>query len=143
MKALTIWQPHATLLALGLRTIETRGWSTGYRGPLVIHAAKRWDLSRCRDCDRSMSFVKDASLLTIPLAALPWRETLGCALGVADLVDCRPIPEPCGTEADRCFGGFGRGRFGLFLENPRPFEKPIPCNGRQGRPWDWSEGIPW
>lgn len=41
MKALTLWQPWASLIALGVKTIETRGWSTNYRGPLAIHAAKR------------------------------------------------------------------------------------------------------
>lgn len=39
MKALTLWQPWASLVALGVKTIETRSWSTGYRGPLAIHAA--------------------------------------------------------------------------------------------------------
>lgn len=41
MKALTLWQPWATLVALGVKTIETRSWSTSYRGPLAIHAAKK------------------------------------------------------------------------------------------------------
>lgn len=41
MKALTLWQPWATLVALGVKTIETRSWSTSYRGPLAIHAATR------------------------------------------------------------------------------------------------------
>ena len=41
MKALTLWQPWASLIAVGAKTIETRSWSTAYRGPLLIHAAKR------------------------------------------------------------------------------------------------------
>ena len=41
MKALTLWQPWASLIAVGAKTIETRSWSTKYRGPLAIHAAKR------------------------------------------------------------------------------------------------------
>jgi len=40
MKALTIRQPHATLIALGVKHIETRSWPTKYRGPLAIHAGK-------------------------------------------------------------------------------------------------------
>jgi hypothetical protein len=139
MKALTIWQPHASLLALGVRTIETRGWSTTYRGPLVIHAAKKWDAARIEQCEAADLLLPPGE----PLASMKWIETLGCALGVADLVDCRPIPLPCGTQADRLFGEFGPGRFGLYFENARPFDNPLPCLGRQGRPWDWSEGIPW
>lgn len=41
MKALTLHQPHATLVALGVKAIETRSWSTPYRGPLAIHAGLR------------------------------------------------------------------------------------------------------
>lgn len=41
MKALSLHQPWASLVALGVKTIETRSWSTSYRGPLAIHAAKR------------------------------------------------------------------------------------------------------
>lgn len=40
MKALTLWQPWASLVALGVKSIETRSWSTPYRGQLAIHAAK-------------------------------------------------------------------------------------------------------
>jgi len=40
MKALTIRQPWASLVATGVKTIETRSWSTKYRGPLAIHAGK-------------------------------------------------------------------------------------------------------
>lgn len=41
MKVLTLHQPWASLVALGIKTIETRSWSTKYRGPLAIHAAGR------------------------------------------------------------------------------------------------------
>ncbi|MEN6507015.1 MAG: ASCH domain-containing protein [Planctomycetaceae bacterium] len=40
MKALTLWQPWASMVALGYKTIETRSWATDHRGPLAIHAAK-------------------------------------------------------------------------------------------------------
>lgn len=39
MKALTIWQPWASLLACGGKRFETRSWATSYRGPIAIHAA--------------------------------------------------------------------------------------------------------
>ena len=48
MKALTIWQPWASLIAGGAKQYETRSWATQYRGPIAIHAAARytrkWDL---------------------------------------------------------------------------------------------------
>ena len=39
MKALTIWQPWASLIARGVKQYETRSWATKYRGPIAIHAA--------------------------------------------------------------------------------------------------------
>ncbi|MFT9078078.1 hypothetical protein [Ethanoligenens sp.] len=39
MKAITIWQPWASLLACGAKKYETRGRVTRYRGPIAIHAA--------------------------------------------------------------------------------------------------------
>lgn len=40
MKAITLWQPWAQLVAVGAKRLETRSWSTKYRGPLAIHAGK-------------------------------------------------------------------------------------------------------
>lgn len=56
---LTLHQPWATLIALGAKTVETRGWPTKYRGPIAIHAGlarppqmhlpKLWSLGSTRD----------------------------------------------------------------------------------------------
>lgn len=43
MKAITIRQPWANLIACSLKIIETRHWKTFYRGPLAIHASKNPD----------------------------------------------------------------------------------------------------
>lgn len=40
MKALTISQPFASLIASGEKWIENRTWETLYRGELAIHAGK-------------------------------------------------------------------------------------------------------
>lgn len=40
MKALTISQPYASLIASGRKWVENRTWPTTYRGPLAIHAGK-------------------------------------------------------------------------------------------------------
>ena len=40
MKAITVWQPWAQLLAEGKKHDETRSWRTNYRGEILIHAAK-------------------------------------------------------------------------------------------------------
>lgn len=40
MKVISLWQPWASLVALGAKEYETRSWTTTHRGPLAIHAAK-------------------------------------------------------------------------------------------------------
>jgi hypothetical protein len=40
MKALSLKQPYANLVAQGVKTIETRKWSTNYRGDILICASK-------------------------------------------------------------------------------------------------------
>src|SRR5690348_441422 len=50
MKAITLTQPWATLVAVGEKRIETRSWSTSYRGLLAIHAAKGWPLVAAALC---------------------------------------------------------------------------------------------
>jgi hypothetical protein len=39
MKCLTVRQPYAAAILLGLHVTERRDWGTSYRGPLLIHAA--------------------------------------------------------------------------------------------------------
>ena len=44
MRALTLTQPWASLIALLLKTYETRSWRTATtRGPLLIHASREVD----------------------------------------------------------------------------------------------------
>jgi len=40
MKAITIHQPYASLIACGAKIYETRSWATKYRGKIAIHAGK-------------------------------------------------------------------------------------------------------
>lgn len=63
MKALTIWQPWASLLACGAKKYETRSWATKYKGQIAIHAAiKQFDTNTY--FDRELYAFADA--LNIP-----------------------------------------------------------------------------
>ena len=68
MKALTLYQPWATLVAIGAKKIETRSWSTPYRGPLAIHAGK------CRDYIFDQSFLSFA--IQYPMKNLLERQAM-------------------------------------------------------------------
>src|SRR3954462_15938308 len=43
MRALSVRQPWASLIAHGHKLIENRSWCTSYRGPLLIHAGQSVD----------------------------------------------------------------------------------------------------
>jgi hypothetical protein len=45
VKALSISQPYASLIVMGIKTVENRHWKTYYRGPLLIHATRSYDLA--------------------------------------------------------------------------------------------------
>lgn len=93
MRALSLWQPWASLIAVGAKTIETRSWGTKYRGPLAIHAAKTLEgISMvnagrmCREDDAAIAAALSAHGVTV------WGDLpLGAVVAVADLVDCVPI----------------------------------------------------
>lgn len=136
MKGLTLWQPYASLIGIGAKSIETRGWGTAYRGPLLIHAAKRADLDIVADCGRAQAVLsrlgfEPASPHARRLARRNLVETLGRALAVATLADCRPM-FAAPSELDGEFGHFGPGRHGWVLEDVRPLPEPIPWKGGQG-----------
>lgn len=134
-KALTIWQPYANLIAIGAKTIETRGWGTRYRGPVLIHAAKRWNEDLVDVCKNAMDVLRNDEFTALPgsehIGKLPWGETLGKVLCIADLVDSVEMTEGPGG-LDQVFGWFGPGRFGWRFENVRPFDPPFALTGKQG-----------
>lgn len=74
MKALTVKQPWASMIALGEKTQEFRSWPTMHRGQLLICSAARPVVTFPDD---------DEDLPGITLPA-------GYALAVVDLVKCRP-----------------------------------------------------
>jgi len=125
VRAISLWQPHATFVALGLKPFETRGWATAYRGPLLIHAAKR------------KMTAADYALAARVFGADDWwlkfRVPLGAFVCIVDLVDCMDVEDM--SEADRRasngLGDFSTGRFAWRLASVQRLVRPIPARGRQ------------
>jgi hypothetical protein len=142
MRAISLWQPWATAIALGAKTIETRHWYTEYRGPLVIHAAKRCVKSELKDLFEEREWRGVFHMCEWPdvLKILP----LGALVAVAQLVDCRPTETFTAAVLDaqresgdawwteRDMGDFYPGRFGWVLKNIQPIVPPVPYKGSQG-----------
>lgn len=123
MKALSLWQPWASAIALGHKRIETRHWSTSYRGPIAIHAAKRWTAE-----EREFASVERA------LGRLPDRLPLGAVVATARLIGIRRTEDLELTigPIEKLYGNYGPRRFGWMLDDIRPLLEPFPCVGRQG-----------
>ena len=93
MKALTLLQPWASLIAIGAKKIETRSWATKYRGPLAIHAAKNYNTPKCAWEEPFKSeLIKAGMFMEYPEGKLGFRlKHNGCVIAIADLVDCMSI----------------------------------------------------
>jgi activating signal cointegrator 1 len=169
MKALTLTQPWATLVAIGAKHIETRSWETLYRGPLAIHAAKglgslggKRGLRALVGSQPFFSALADIPIHTAQVSlvdgivnSLP----LGAIVATCELVDCVPTwtswasVEPYFTatrgdeywhvpppEPERSFGNFRIGRFAWLLANIRALPEPIPCKGALGL-WNYEGAL--
>ena len=123
-KAITIKQPHVAAIFAGLKRFETRSWPTKYRGPLLIHAGKAVDKETW---DNVMAWGNDGARRTFG----DMTATLGCIIGVADLVRCREARDVAMWE-HKHWGDFTPGRFAFELANPRLFKTPIPTRGQLG-----------
>jgi activating signal cointegrator 1 len=145
VKILSLWQPWATLIALGIKRFETRSWYTTYRGNVAIHAAKHkmthveylvW-LSALELAEENFEGFRHRR--DIPLFDnLP----LGCVVAISDLHDCfqmisgyepaiNPIEIDSVSELERALGDWRRGRYALEFDKVCPIE-PYPYRGAKG-----------
>lgn len=128
MKALTVRQPWATAIALGVKCVETRAWRTQYRGRIAIHAAKGMPRS-----NREFA-TKEQRRGLLPEGALP----LGVVVCTARIADCIPAEEAvrmiCATE--KRYGDYSTGRWAWLLEDVRALKRPVPARGALGL-WEW------
>lgn len=141
MKALTLTQPWATLVAIGAKKIETRSWNTTHRGPLAIHAAKgypQWAKDICYQ-----PHFKEALMLAG--YSLPQELPTGVIVATCELISTHQvdsmdwIPGKRGwskgsyfweaTEKEKAFGDYSIGRYMWFLENVVALPEPVPAKG--------------
>jgi hypothetical protein len=132
VKAISLWQPWATLMASGAKAIETRGFPTKHRGPLAIHAAARFNRAERELCGTE-PFRSALAAAGISVAAIAWLP-LGAIVAVIDLYDVVFI----GDESQRppmpelAFGNYELGRCAWMTRNARCLEHPVPWKGKQG-----------
>lgn len=159
MKSISLWQPYASLIAWGDKQIETRSWPTSYRGPLLIHAAKRWTREEENFClsDTHCFAAMQAHNIVGGTPSKGWtafpRLPKGAIIAVADLTSVfqieddwwetdggyslqvlengRSVARRFVSNKEYAFGNYATGRFGWVLENIRALPEPVPCRGVQ------------
>lgn len=128
LKALSLWQPWASLVAAGHKRIETRHWSTPYRGLLAIHAAQR------KPTAADLAFADGVRLPDpLPLGAVV------CLVRLVDIVKSEALVARPGftISPEYIYGNYQPGRFGWVLELVEVFDPAIPARGAQGL-WNWT-----
>jgi len=128
MKALTLTQPWASLVAMDLKKVETRSWYTSYRGLIAIHAAKGFPKYAREFTDREREFVH-----------LPERLPAGAVIATARLVKVVRTEEAYYeiSAMERRYGDYAPGRWAWFLEDIVRVNPPFFCKGALSL-WEWK-----
>ena len=150
IKVITIYQPWATLLAHGIKQIETRPKPTTHKGLYLIHAAKKWTPAQIAICSKEPFY---HSLQLIGLEKKPWdiMFPLGCIVGSFYVDECFKIKQDLGIDNvlgkipiiasngnliisfdEYSYGNFGLDRFAWIGIKHKVLKKPIPYKGGQG-----------
>lgn len=133
MYALTVKQPWASAIVLGLKRVENRTWRTNYRGPLAIHAGLSID-PEGEEVLATAGVVLPQGCQELPRGAI---------LGVVNLVDMVRY-----FTGGTCSGPQGRlwpradpydlardplafGPWCWILRDSRSLPRPIPCRGQR------------
>jgi len=144
MKALTVYQPFATLLLLTdctgerAKIFETRPetctWLS-YRGPVAIHAGKSQDFMHLCDKEPFRSTLARHGLSKDDLV-------FGAVIGEV-IMDYVLRTEEMGRprfEHEAEFGNFAPGRVAIHTRSPVLYEQLVPARGQQGL-WNWDGEI--
>jgi len=147
MRALSLWQPWASFVDAGLKTVETRSWGTDYRGEVAIHAAHR--RPRLEEGEAILRAAGPNLGLRV-LDVMDRPPALGAVVAVARISACFRVlsAADCGhrlwvaaaatpggasvSPVEAVLGDLSPGRFAWLLADIRPLREPHPLRGRQG-----------
>lgn len=126
MKALSLWQPWASLWLTDRKPTETRHWYTSHRGWLAVHAAKTFD--RDFETGEPMGDILDSEFghhwgLDLPTGAI---------IGAVYLTNCMQMKymKPAHDD-DLVCGNWSDERYAWRRAAIVTLNTPIPFRGRQ------------
>jgi activating signal cointegrator 1 len=134
MKVLSLLQPWATLVVMGVKKIETRSWSSSHRGDLLIHASLGKKAGLIVKDDPFKKYIPDFNEL--PFGAIIGKVIVEDIIPVDRLMLSDSMINKLSLE-ERAFGDYSKGRYAWILSEPEQFEKPISIKGSLGL-WDFN-----
>ena len=117
LPALSVRQPWADLIVMGVKDVENRTKRTHLRGTILIHASAARPSADLID-DVTKAARNDGHLKKNEV----YEPELGALIGMVDIVNCTTVSDSIWFE----------GPYGWVLANPRPFEQVVPFKGAVG-----------
>ena len=142
MKCLTVSQPWAGLLILGIKLNETRSWNTKHRGQLAIHSSAKMSAKGKQTLDWLIQHLPD-QFFTGSEAMITCTK-LGMVLGTVNLAETtstntlhqKSISQVV-PSLERILGDYSENRYFWKCENPVGFKSPVPAIGKLSL-WNWD-----
>lgn len=125
MKALSLRQPWPIFILRGGKDLENRGWTSSYRGVVLIHSSKWWNAEEIEDdFDTATHIARHLGTLPrdMPTSIDALKKERGCIVGQARIVGSV-------TQSDSQWF-FGPKAF--VLAEPLTYAVPVPCRGDRG-----------
>jgi len=129
MKAITLWEPWASLIAVGAKQYETRSWYTQYKGEIAIHAAK---------VEKFPPYEVRAVMKEFGIN--PNELPYGKIVCIAEITECIEMDTALIAQQsirEAAVGDWAVGRYAWRLGNIRRLITPIAATGSQGF-WNWN-----
>lgn len=126
MKTLSIKQPWASLIVLGIKDVENRSWSTDFRGKVYIHASKVPVKGLWNNLNREQVHEAIKSNKIDNYTVLPY----GAIIGTVEIADIVKNYDSIWAE---------KNQYNWVLKNPVLFDKPIENVKGKMLLWDYIE----
>ena len=142
MKAISVKNPWAFLVCIGIKPIENRTWPTKFRGRVLIHASGQL-------CNPEFTEEQERQIKRLMPVNDVWRGNIqGAIIGSVEIVDCVFNHESIWAERgmitflDKYGNVKDKPVYNWVLKNPIMFETPIYNVKGKLSFWEYNEQIP-
>lgn len=152
MKVISLLQPWATFVVMGIKKFETRSFNTKFRGKILIHASKKFSKHQfdlCFDIPEFRKHFEEMSTMDLPKGFIigsveitdtipTWQVTHYLNIFDSPLSEFKGLG-PRQWKEEIVYGDYSNERFAWKLENAIQFANPIPAKGQLGF---WNYDMP-